>query len=126
MRSDGSHCRVQEFSQLSDYDICHLSSAEDNDIVVGVSRYNEVVIWRYNPMAPHRTMIGHTSSLDPSAGWVEHLLVVRMNSSSGGEHIFTASNDGAVLHWCLDEEQHTDVYVVEVWLQQPRQTPAKA
>jgi len=101
------------FSDLDKYDIWHLESTEGSDVVAGLSRHNEVVLWTYNPMGPHRTLESD-NDLDPSTGWIEHLIVVRLSSSIGGEHIFTSTNDGMILNWRLDEERHTDVYNVEV------------
>jgi hypothetical protein len=104
---------VQEVSDLDEYDISYLHSDTGSDVVVGLTRQNQIVVWRYHPMVPHRTIMGERT-LDPSSGWFEHLIVVSLTVGTGREHIFTASNDGKVTHWRLDQEQHTDSYVIDV------------
>lgn len=114
----------QDVSDLDEYDIAHLHSTPDSDVVVGLTRLNQIVVWRYHLMAPYRTIMGERM-LDPSSGWIEHLIVVTLSTGAGREHIFTASNDGKVTHWRLDQEQHTDAYVHDVRPSRPRYSALK-
>eukprot|EP00873_Tetraselmis_striata_P008067 jgi/Tetstr1/428331/TSEL_018366.t1 len=115
---------IQDVSDLDEYDIAHLHSTPDSDVVVGLTRLNQIVVWRYHLMAPYRTIMGERM-LDPSSGWIEHLIVVTLSTGAGREHIFTASNDGKVTHWRLDQEQHTDAYVHDARPSRPRYSALK-